>query len=361
MIIDYEKGKCAVYGGQLLGGGGGGILEDGLKTVESVSKLGGFKLVDAGEFEDDGLLVIAALVGAPGAKEKYIEDGYSKRAFELLTKVLDVKISGILGNENGGSASANGWLLAAMTGLPVINALCNCRAHPTAIMGSMGLPRLSNYRSVQAGIGGKGSRYIEMLVTGTLTNASSAIRNESILAGGTVSVVKNPVSVGYVKENGSVGAVEYAIKVGEIIVNNLGNPVTMLGKLSDSFGLKVIARGKVEKYSIKMVGGFDVGEIIVQGEKNKRYTLTFWNEYMTLDSEERIATFPDIIATINAETGLPLPSAMINEGDDVFLAKIPMELLNLGMGIYDRTSLVQIEQQVRKDIIPYLKLSRPLY
>lgn len=361
MIIDYEKGKYAVYGGQLLGGGGGGLLRDGLKTIESVSKLGGFKLVDTGEFEDDDLLVIAALVGAPGAKEKYIEDGYSKRAFELLTKVLDVKISGILGNENGGSATANGWLLAAMTGLPVINALCNCRAHPTAIMGSMGLPRLSNYKSVQAGIGGRDGRYIEMLVTGTLTNASNAIRNESMLAGGLVSVVKNPVSVGYVKENGSIGAVEYAIKVGEIIVNNLGNPVTMLSKLSDNFGLKVITKGKVEKYSIKMVGGFDVGEIIVQGDNNRTYTLTFWNEYMTLESEERVATFPDIIATINADSGLPIPSAMVNEGDELYLTKIPMELLNLGMGMYERASFMQIEKQIGKEIIPYLKLVKNLY
>lgn len=361
MIIGYEKGKFAVYGGQLLGGGGGGLLKDGLKAIETVSKLGGFKLIDPGVFEDDELLVIAALVGAPGAKDKYIEDSYSKRAFELLTKTLDFRISGILGNENGGSATTNGWILAAMTGLPVINALCNCRAHPTAIMGSMGLPRLSNYKSVQAGIGGKGSRYIEMLVTGTLTNASNAIRNASILAGGLVSVVKNPVTVGYVKENGSMGAIEYAIKIGEIIVNYLGNPEIMLNKLCDSFGLSVIAKGKVEKYNIEMVGGFDIGEIIVKEENKKKYTLTFWNEYMTLDSEERVATFPDIIATINAETGLPIPSAMINEGDEVYIARIPMELLNLGMGMYERASFIQIEKQIGKEIVPYLKLDKDLY
>jgi len=361
MRIDYEKGRRAVYGGQLLGGGGGGLLEDGLKIIDSISKLGGFELVDAEEFKEDELLVIAVTVGAPGAKDKYLEDSYSKKAYELLAKNLDIKISGVLGNENGGSATANGWLLATMTGLPVINALCNCRAHPTAIMGSMGLPRLSGYKSVQAGIGGRDNRYIEMLVTGTLQNASGAIRNGSVLAGGTVSVVKNPVSVGYVKENGSVGAVEYAIKVGEIIINSLGNPLPMLSKLSDSFGLKVIVKGKVEKYSIRMVGGFDVGEMIIQGENNRRYTLTFWNEYMTLDGDERIATFPDLIATIDAKTGIPVPSARVREGEEIYLTRIPMELLKLGMGMYERASFEQVEQQIGKEIIPYLKLSKPLY
>ena len=39
--------------------------------------------------------------------------------------------------------------------------------------------------------------------------------------------------------------------------------------------------------------------------------LTFWNEYATAEKDgKRLATFPDLIMTINAKTGEPVTTAM---------------------------------------------------
>lgn len=48
--------------------------------------------------------------------------------------------------------------------------------------------------------------------------------------------------------------------------------------------------------------------------------MTFWNEYATVEKDgERLATFPDLIMTINAKTGEPVTTAMMEEGLDVYV------------------------------------------
>ncbi len=44
-----------------------------------------------------------------------------------------------------GGSTFNGWLEASMLGIPLIDAPCNGRAHPTGVMGSLNLHRDPNY------------------------------------------------------------------------------------------------------------------------------------------------------------------------------------------------------------------------
>ena len=76
------------------------------------------------------------------------------KTVEILQKNCDFHIGGIITNEQGGEATVNGWLQAAVTGLPVVDAPCNGRAHPTGVMGSMNLHKIPDYTTVQACVGG---------------------------------------------------------------------------------------------------------------------------------------------------------------------------------------------------------------
>ncbi|MEW6723346.1 MAG: DUF917 family protein [Bacillota bacterium] len=104
------------------------------------------------------------------------------RAVELLRDALGVRIGGLITNENGGSATVNGWIQAATLGLPVVDAPCNGRAHPTGLMGSMGLHRSPGYLSLQAAVGGDPNqgRYLEITAAGSLAGASATVRQASI-------------------------------------------------------------------------------------------------------------------------------------------------------------------------------------
>ncbi len=88
--------------------------------------------------------------------------------------------------------------------------------------------------------------------------------------------------------------------------------------------------------------------------------LTFWNEYLTLEEDgNRIATFPDLMMTFDAETAMPLISVQVKEGCDILVIAVPSEKLILGAGVQDTEILRQLEGAIGKGILKYRGKGRP--
>ena len=68
---------------------------------------------------------------------------------DLIGDRLGKKLAGIIPNENGAGSGVNGWIQAAALNLPMVDAPANGRAHPTGLMGAMGLHRQKDYHSVK--------------------------------------------------------------------------------------------------------------------------------------------------------------------------------------------------------------------
>lgn len=103
-------------------------------------------------------------------------------------------------------------------------------------------------------------------------------------------------------------------------------------------------KGKVEKFSIETTGGFDVGYATVDGCE-----LTFWNEYATAEKNgKRLATFPDLIMTINAETGEPVTTAMMEEDLEVYVIAADKENLKLSPTMFEPELLKATEDVIKK-------------
>ena len=99
---------------------------------------------------------------------------------------------------------------------------------------------------------------------------------------------------------------------------------------------------------------FDVGLVVMQTAKGK-IEMTFWNEYMTLEIDgERIGTFPDLIATMDAGTGRPVNTAEIKEGQDIAILLAGKEKLILGAGMRDPELLLTAEQAVNRSMVQYV-------
>lgn len=178
------------------------------------------------------------------------------------------------------------------------------------------------------------------------------MRLASIEAGGLVAVARNPVSVSYAKKNGAPGGVQFAIETGKAFLKGLDASVAEgVKELCGFLKGRVLAKGKVENFSIETTGGFDVGYATVDGCE-----LTFWNEYATAEKNgERLATFPDLIMTINAETGEPVTTAMMEEGLEVYVIAADKENLKLSPTMFEPELLKATEDVIKKDLISYLK------
>ena len=142
------------------------------------------------------------------------------RAAQLLMEQGAIKADGLITNECGGTAVVNGWLQSAVLGIPVIDAPCNGRAHPTGAMGSMGLHAKKGYVSYQAAAGGNfvQGKYLEIFVQGNIEQAAALIRQAAVQAGGLVAVARNLVNAGYVRQHGAPGAVRQAIRLGQAMI-----------------------------------------------------------------------------------------------------------------------------------------------
>lgn len=349
--LTAQSVNWAALGGSILGGGGGGSADTGAQTGNLAVQFSDLRLTPIDAIDPDAIIVTASMVGAPAAKEKYVSPADLLRCVELFTQKTGLKLGGIVTNENGGGATFNGWLQASVLGIPLLDAPCNGRAHPTGVMGSLNLHRDPSYISTMTCVGGKEDlgRRVECTVTGSITHCSKLVRASAVEAGGLVAVVRNPVSARFLQENSALGGLSHAIETGRCYAQGLERSVDYaVHAVTDYLGGQVLARGIVEDYQLRSEGGFDVGTVKVCG-----YEMSFWNEYMTVDGPDgqRKGTFPDLIMTFDSQTGRPTPTSDLKQGQEVYLIHVGYQHLKLAAPMFDKDLLAGVEKIINRPIV----------
>ena len=352
LLLDEKIGEAVVFGGAVLGGGGGGDVVGGLENARLAVRLGNPVLVSVDELDDEDLVITASAVGAPAAKDKLVRPVDHIRAMEMVIGQCEGKIAGIIANENGAGSGVNGWIQAAALGLPMVDAPANGRAHPTGLMGAMGLHRVKDYLSIQSAVGGNPDLdlHLEMLARGRLTVTANLVRQAAVQAGGLVAVSRDPVSASYLRDNAAPGATAQAMRIGQtILAAREKGGQAVLKAITSEIGGQIACQGEVVKLQLETVGGYDIGLVELMGDRSAE--LTFWNEFMTLDlAAHREATFPDLITLLALQTGLPVSSAELAEGDQVAVLTAPKDNLILGQGVLLPETLAEAEAAIGKSL-----------
>lgn len=343
--------RHAVTGGTFLGGGGGGSPDDGLAFGRLAIDYGNPTILPLDVVDDDELVVTVSAVGAPAATERHVKPADYVRALELVCDHLESQgrtVAGVMTNEMGGTATVNGLVQSAVTGLPLVDAACNGRAHPTGPMGSMGLT--STHTTVQAGVGGDPATdsHLEVVIEAPLGTAAETIRQAAQDAGGLVAVARNPVSVAYAREHAATGVYDQAVELGRRL-EAATDGEEAAESVCSFLGGEPLCRGPVDEVELRTEGGFDVGRVVVADVE-----LTFWNEYMTVERDDaRLATFPDLITVLDAETGAPITTAGVERGQDVIVVSAPADALMLGAGMERRELFEPVEAVLGKSVVDY--------
>ncbi|WP_242603581.1 S-methyl thiohydantoin desulfurase domain-containing protein [Acetomicrobium hydrogeniformans] len=356
ILITEDMVDAIALGGCLLGGGGGGSMAEGIKLAMAALKHGKVLLKDINAIDPESVVLTSSAVGAPSSSEAFVTDQDHQRTVELCQAVGVSGINAFITNECGGGSIFNGWVPAAILGLPLLDAPCNGRAHPTGLMGSMGLHRIKDYVSVQSAVGGnpKTGKHLEAVFKGTLDSASSLVRQCAVYAGGLVAVARNPVKASFIKDHGAPGAIKLALKLGEAMMKlKSSGPQAVASTSMDILGGNVITASRVRDKKLVSEGGFDHGKIVLEDG----HEITFWNEYMTLECNgKRISTFPDLIMTLDGESGVPATSAEVRKDQMVIVVSASAKNLILGEGMRCKELFEPIEKVIGKEIISYLTL-----
>ncbi len=88
------------------------------------------------------------------------------------------------------------------------------------------------------------------------------------------------------------------------------------------------------------------------------YEMSFWNEYMTVDAPDgqRLGTFPDLVMTFDAQTGKPMPTSDLAEGQEVYLLYTKHTHLKLASTMFDRELLSEVENIIHRPMVKYIAL-----
>ena len=126
----------------------------------------------------------------------------------------------------------------------------------------------------------------------------------------------------------------------------------LLEGLSETLACRTLAVGRVKDVTLEIKGGFDVGMLTLDGVPLE---VTFMNEYMTAEmGGERVATFPDLIMTVDAKTRLPVCSAQLEQGMEIAVVAVPREKLKLGRGMRMPELFKPCEAAIGKKMCSYL-------
>ncbi len=326
-----------------------------LKLVDEI------RILEPNEVPDNFALAAISVVRAPAARERYIKPIHLIKAVQLPI-MSGVDIDGLIPSEVGAFSSVSEWIVSLVLGLPVADLPCNGRAHPMALMGSMGLHRLAAYylfrQSVVGGDPAK-SRHVELLVSARPRAAESIVRRAAVEAGGVVAVAGNPIDAEYAKRYGAPGALGKAFRVGNAIAKLLddGKHREACYIALDEAGGEVVDECTLKDASLETRESFDVGTATLSCGKEV-YTVRFVNEYITLDrGSDRVATFPDLIVLMNMKTGLPVISAELSDlkGEQLLLGYVPKEKLALGYGVRHSEAYDVLEDALGVKIKDHLK------
>jgi DUF917 family protein len=349
--VTAEWVEHVAVGGAVLGGGGGGSFKEGMELGKLAVEYGSPTIIPVSALDSSDIILTVSGVGAPAATESHVRPSDYVQAVKLVVDRLEghgTSVGALMTNEMGGFAAVNGLLQSAVTGLPLVDAACNGRAHPTGPMGSIGLP--ADETVLQAGVGGRPDteHRHEVVLEAFLGSAASIIRGVAEAAGGLVAVTRNPVTASYAADHAALAVYEQAEAVGRAVRTATDGSAAVEEVLSVLAG-DVAVTGTVESWDLETTGGFDVGTAVVNGHE-----LTFWNEYMTLERKgERLATFPDLITTLDADTGEPVSTAELVEGQSVAVVVAPASSLELGAGMRDPALFEPVEEAIDNSVIEF--------
>jgi uncharacterized protein len=351
--LDSDDLEAALVAGLFLSAGG-----SGKKSVDRNRALGrmaldyaGVNLVALDDLAPNDWIITATAVGAPGFANPVIAPRDAVESARRLIALLDRRPAGVI---CGHVPGFNAWLVAASLGLNYVDAAANGRGHPTVKMGGMGLASRPDVSIIQVGVGGSetdGSR-LNIVVEGNIVRTSTVMRNASVVNGGLIFASRGPITAEFAKRNGAAGAISFQLALGRAMLAAEGP--ARIRATADFLSGTCLVEGEVVSNSVAYGGGFDLGKLVVRGAQSE-VVLGVYNEYMTADIDgRRVATFPDMIGSLDPETGEPVAIAELTVGSRVAIITAHRSQFPVGKGALDPAVFPEVEAAMGVDLQSYL-------
>lgn len=325
-----------IYGACLMGGGGGGSLDNAIQILDEIESKQGIaiKMISVDEMEKG---CYAGTCGGMGSPLKFKERGANclaepisaYRELERIGYAMNRKVYYIMALEYGAVNTVLPFMVAVSCGVPLIDADGTGRAVPsiqTLLYGINDVP-------IAPFVMTDSDENITITYPDNCLNAAylDVVGRHMCMASNMVMGVAFAIcSAEDVKTKLAPGAYSHAQDVGKAILKAKASKTDVMDELKKVTKCKEFFRGKLTKFEADSKGGWDFGAVHFEGigkDKNKKFRIDYQNESLVVWEEKKaLMTVPDIICAINLDTGDPLSNADFREG---------MNILALGIPVYD--------------------------
>ncbi len=311
-------------GAALLGTGGGGDPYIGLLLVsEEIRRGRTIRLIDPDEVDDDALVVASAFMGAPTVVIEKIPSGDEPvTALRRLEEHLGRKADAIIPMECGGLNSMVPLLVAARTGLPVVDGDGMGRAFPELQMETFGVYGVSGSPIAIC----NERQHVAIIDTGADNHSMEwYARGVTVRMGGVSYIAEYPMSGADVKRTAIPKTMSLALRLGRVIREARENQREPFQALTDCLAdtmykhARVLLEGKVIDIERRSADGFVRGTATIAAfDGDRTVELTFQNEHLVARSDGKLlAIVPDLISVLDAESAIPITTEALRYGQRV--------------------------------------------
>lgn len=324
--LDDLTCERTVLGGAVLGGGGGGTLEAGLRLGQLAVGLGDATLLALEDLPPEAHLVAVATLSSTAAGEYLYRPLHHKRAIELLATNTGVEFTGLVNCGSGARDTMVGWAQSALLGIPLIDAVVEPGLHPLAVRA------LAELWS-EAGVGlslsvvgyhRQGDQCLELYAHGAPCPLINMLQQDAGRSWGELALACGPFPQQWLRERGRPNLLSHAIDIGKAImaIEN-DNGYLIAGAIGRMLGGQLITSGSVTDVVWHGSGGREYRIVVARDRDNRKAELVFLGRYVALDvAGTRVATYPDLLVVLGTK-GTLLSGRELSKGQDVHILAVP--------------------------------------
>lgn len=304
-------------------GGGGDPLVGRLLVEQAIAANGPVTVLDPEDVDDDAFVIPTASMGAPTVMvEKLPRGTEAVAALRALESHLGRTADATMPIECGGINSMIPLLVAARTGLPVVDADGMGRAFPElqmetfSVYGVPGSPLALAGENDEVAIidAGADNKRLEWLARGV-----------TIRTGGVSHIAEYAMSGRQVRATAVPRTLSLALSLGTTIRRarrDHRDPVEALAETlasTDYTHLRRLFHGKVVDVERRTVEGFARGSARIEGPgRAASLVLTFQNEHLVATVEDEVVCLvPDLICVVDQESAEPITTEGLRYGQRV--------------------------------------------
>jgi DUF917 family protein len=321
-----EELEPLATGAWILGAGGGGDPYQAFLNMRSLYAEGvSVSLIDPLALADHASVAVVSTMGAPLVSEERLTDPeVAAHAVRQMEKYLGRRFDAVMSLEIGGSNSFQPLMVAAVMGLPVVDADTMGRAYPEAQHSSFAIGDLRPYPLTLADVRENAVVVSRVASWKWMERISRKVCTE---VGSIAATCKAPRTGREVKEWGVLHTVTQAIRLGGAVLEARRRKDDPVAAVIEHAGGVMLFSGKVVDVERRATEGFLRGTARIAGLDSYRTSelrIDFQNEFTVgwVDGEVRV-TVPDIICVLDATTGEAIGTEALRYGQRVKVVALP--------------------------------------